>query len=161
MKHLLIALALFLGQLSFISPAYAESWVIFSSKAWTVRYNDMGDGHPWCAAQSVWVGDTTVSLHNGGAGPVLGIYHHGMPFEGLRGPVDIWIDRRASWVGQAEGTGNSLFFEGPKKAFVAELYYGQRIYFDLDRDGYAEYIFPLQGSAAALHALADCIRKLP
>lgn len=160
MKHFLIALALFLGQLPFISPAYAESWKLFSSKNWNVYYSIVDNGRPFCAANSTFFRGESVSLINYGYGPVLQIYAANANFDGILGQADIWVDNHTYWRGAGKGVGDAIFFEDVHQELIEEMFTGNWLYVDLDMDGYSDTSYSLQGSAKAFYVLAECIRRL-
>lgn len=160
MKPLIIFLALTFAFVQSLSAAFAESWKLFENKAWSVYYVDEPGVQPWCYARSIFINGTMVTLSGNGHNTSLNFFNANVNFHGISGTLALWVDNKTYWTAVANGTGNTLFIDNPDREFLAEFYLGQWIYFDLGNDGYAEYSFPLAGSASALRVLGDCVSKL-
>jgi hypothetical protein len=160
MKRLLSAVTLAFAAL--VGQAQAESFVLYERGSWQVSYVSAPNGTRFCHAVSTSsnVSSAAFRISSDGRDPNITIYDNRINYDGLSGRISMWIDRRQSWYGDVEGTGNTLFLWNPNRDFMAELYQGNVFYVDMANDGHAEYAFSLQGSAAAMIALADCISKL-
>jgi len=156
MKFLALALATLIP-----ITAVAEDFMLYQNQFWEVHYRAPGDLPPWCSAVTkLDARNSSTGIMADGFNTQFMVHDGNINFDGLVGRVHFWIDGRQPWYGRAEGTGSTLFIDSPVRDFLAEIYQGHVFYVDLEDDGFADYVFPLRGSAAAMRALSDCISKL-
>ena len=163
MKRLLRALTLALIPLAPQAQAAPDVFTLYQSRGWEVFYLSSPGSAPLCNLWTKGANDRNVAMtisSDGRGETSISITNQLINFDGAKGQIDLWIDRREGWYANVDGSGNTLFLWYPQRDLIAEIYQGRAFYVDLGQDGYAEYVFSLRGSAAALHALADCISKL-
>lgn len=157
MKQFLLTLSLML--FPFLAHAQ-DSWKLYENAGWKVHLSIPEGGTPFCSANSTFFNGESISLLNYGYGPVLHLYASGANFEGILGQADFWVDSNTYWRGFGRGVGDGIFFEEVHQELIEEMFAGRVLYVDLDRDGYSDTSYSLQGSAKALYALAECINRL-
>ena len=144
------------------SPALAqESFPLFAQGSWEVYYQTHKDGSAACVA-SVSARDLYFSFDvTRNAGVVAFFIDMNSNYgDGQEGKVDVWIDNEPTWVTPARGFEQTIMMVGLNRDFLVEVMSGRKLMIDTDRDGFSEVWFSLEGSNAAIQALADCSKKL-
>lgn len=145
------------------APVHAESFQLFAKGHWAVHYVVTEDTGPFCSASvasaqegiyfSIDVSATDLTAWyistDNNFGPTV-----------TEGFLAVWVDRRGKWETPAYAWDQSIQMINLSRGFVEQLADGRKLYIDQDFDGQWDAWFSLQGSAAALYALADCTDKL-
>ena len=142
------------------SAAQAETFHLFSKDHWSVSYVTEGDTEA-CVA-SVEGDGIYFSLDVTADGLTAWYIDPDNNFGEVQqeGYLAVWIDRKVKWETPALAQRATIQMLGISPEFLHELVDGQRLYIDQEFDGQWDAWFSLNGSAAAVVALADCSKKL-
>lgn len=156
MKSLTIAAIVLLCS----TAAQAETFHLFSKDHWSVSYVVEGDVEACVASVE---GDGIYFSLDVTADGLAAWYidpdnNFGEPYQ--EGSVAVWIDSKGKWETPALAQRSTIQMLGISPEFLHELVDGQRLYIDQEFDGQWDAWFSLNGSAAAVVALADCSKKL-
>lgn len=155
----------FAALLLLASPATAyETVTLYSKGAWSTIVEMYDTGEMACAMTTVQRGGRLDLTHYRSRGG-LEIY---LNFDGVQGgayvvDLELEVDDWGPWnLYKARGQGSAIFFELPDEdassRLVAEIALGKMLYLYDGPEIYHHW--SLSGSAAALNALIDCVRKL-
>lgn len=162
---LVITLALLIG---ISSVAKAESWLLYQHKDWEVYYSDLGYLGANCSATVIDNGlEVAITAFDEGYVRLV-IWDASKDWSeasGLR--FNLQVDSYGVWTALNANTAGRVMaytLSGPESVqFIKEIAVGQWLYVDYNEIGGNglewDVAFSLKGSAAAIAALDDCIRK--
>lgn len=155
MKALALAATIMAG------PAAAERFELSTHGDWTVTFVSETDGD-YCTAEVGNVSGDYLSFdihpHKVEAWYMSEANAFGNDWS--EGSVFLTIDGNKPWRTPAQATSIVVIMTGLTVGFIVQVADGQWIRIDLEGDGEAEAWFSLDGSRAALEALADCSKKI-
>ena len=141
--------------------ASAESFLLYSHGAWEVRYED-GEAGVRCSAS---VADDglyfSIDVLKGYGLDAWFISSQNNFGEAVQtGQVVLQIDGRQAWETPATAQTDTVRMTGLAEGFLIDVMEGRKLFIDDDYDGQWDAWFSLNGSRAAMMALADCNKKL-